>query len=240
MKKLLIIGASGFGREVFIWARDNPDCGRIWEIAGFLDTRTGLLDNMVRDANALPNAAAFSPEVRAFFNRDFNIVGDPMTYIPQPDDVFLCAVGEPRARRKYASPILEKGGQFITLIHPKAQVSVFVSVGQGSIVGPLASISPDVRIGDFVTINSYTAIAHDAQIGDWSAIDGHCLVAGRARIGEASQIHGGAIITPDARVGDRAVVGAGSVLFGRVPNDVTVLGNPARKFDWRSPNEREE
>ena len=47
------------------------------------------------------------------------------------------------------------------------------------------------------------------------------------------RIHGGAVITPDARIGDEAVVGAGSVVFGRVPAGVTVIGNPARRLNWK-------
>ena len=36
MKKLYIIGAGGWGREVLILLRDHVDCGTAWDIAGFL------------------------------------------------------------------------------------------------------------------------------------------------------------------------------------------------------------
>ena len=44
MKNLLIIGASGFGREVLTWVLDHPRNGVDWQVRGFLDTRTGILD----------------------------------------------------------------------------------------------------------------------------------------------------------------------------------------------------
>ena len=233
MKNLLIIGAGGFGREVLTWIMDHSRNNLDWKVGGFLDSRTDALAGFATESQSLPNAVPYLPEVHRHFNRAIGIVGDPMTYVPQPDDVFLCALGDPAERQKYAKPILDKGGHFIVLVHPRALVSTYVSLGRGSIIGPFASVSPDVSIGEFVTINSYTAIAHDVRIADWCEIDGHCLIAGRAQIGTAARVHGGAVITPDARVGDEAVVGAGSVVFGRVPAGVTVIGNPARRLIWK-------
>lgn len=236
MNRLIIIGAGGFGREVLTWALDNPDHNRIWQVAGFLDSRTGILDGFAKDADALPQAAPHDSLRRAPYRRDFPILGDPLTYTPGPEDVFLCALGDSIQRHKYASAIRDKGGRFAILMHPKAEISTFATLGEGSIIGPFASLSPDSHIGSFVVINSYTAVAHDAVVEDWATVAGHSLVAGNARIGEAAQVHGGSIITPGAKVGARAVVGAGSVVVGRIPDGVTVMGNPARRFDWRKPS----
>lgn len=234
MKRLLIIGAGGFGREVFTWARDNPLHGSEWTVGGFLDSRSDALNGFAKDPRELRDTMRHENALLSRYRRDVGIVGDPMTHAPRPDEVFICAVGDPVERRRYATPILEKGGRFITLMHPRAEVSVYAGFAEGTIIGPMACVSPDVRIGRFVTVNSYTSIGHDAIIGDWCEIDGHCLIAGRASIGEGVRIHGGAIITPDVRIGDGAVVGAGSVVFGRIPAATTVMGNPARRFDWRA------
>ncbi len=43
MKKLLIVGAGGFGRELYVWASQHPDCGRAWTLAGFLDDNADAL-----------------------------------------------------------------------------------------------------------------------------------------------------------------------------------------------------
>ena len=233
MKRLIIIGAGGFGREVLTWARDNPASLSEWTITGFLDSRSHILDGFAKTAGAVTDAAPHSATAQSWYNRDLPILGEPMSYVPDPEDVFVCALGDPHERRKYASPIIDKGGRFITLMHPKAEVSVFASIGRGSIIGPFTSISPDVRIGQFSVINSYTGLGHDAVLGDWCTIDGHCLIAGNARIGEAAQVHGGSVVTPRAEVGRAAVVGAGSVVIGKVPDGITVIGNPARRFDWR-------
>lgn len=238
MKNLIIIGAGGYGREVLMLALDNPARGVDWQLKGFLDNRPNILDGFVTDAGALQGATPFSAEMRARYRRDFPVLGDPLQYVPQPDDVFVCGVGDPSERQRYAIPLIEKGGEFIVLIHPRASVSVFATLGRGCIIGPFCAISPDAHLGEFVIVNSYTGIAHDACVGAWTEIDAHCLVAGRARLGQAVRVHAGSIITPDVDIGDRAVIGAGSVVFGRVLPGVTVLGNPARRFDWQKHADR--
>ena len=232
MKNLVIIGAGGFGREVLVMAIDNPACGLQWNIKGFLDDRPGILDGFSQSIASDVDAVEYEEEKRRRYRRDYPVLGSPMDYVPDGDDVFLCAVGSPADRRRYVEPILLKGGQFTRLIHPLAAASVYASVGIGCIVGPFASLSPDCGLGRFVTVSSYTAIAHDVRIGDWTEIGGHCLIAGRVQIGEAVRVHPGSIVTTDVKVGDEAVIAAGSVVFGNVPERTTVLGNPARRFDW--------
>jgi sugar O-acyltransferase (sialic acid O-acetyltransferase NeuD family) len=233
MKQLLIIGAGGFGREVLMLAIDNPSFGLDWSIKGFLDSRSTILDSFVKDPAALPDAMDYSPEKRLKYRRDYPIVGDPLLYEPQPGDVFLCAIGDPAERRKYAGPLIDKGAEFIRLVHPLASVSTFATIGAGSIISAYASLSPDCKVGRHVTISSYTAIAHDVTIADWVEIGAHGLVAGNVHIATGARIHPGSVLTAGSTIGENAVVAAGSVVFKRVPANTTVIGNPARKFDWK-------
>jgi sugar O-acyltransferase (sialic acid O-acetyltransferase NeuD family) len=237
MKSLVIIGASGFGREVLTWAMDDPRHDVEFRVKGFLDTRRDLLDRFAKDPHDLPRSVPHAEGLKTQYRRDLKIIGDPLTYQPVSDDIFLCAVGDPAARREYAAPIIDRGGEFAVLFHPRASVSAFLSIGRGSIIGRFVSISPDVTIGEFVTVNSYTALGHDVSVGDWCEIDGHCLIAGRVKIGQRVRVHGGATITPDVTIGDDAIVGAGSVVITHVPAGVTVFGNPAKKFVWKGSGE---
>jgi sugar O-acyltransferase (sialic acid O-acetyltransferase NeuD family) len=232
MKELVIIGASGFGREVLTWALDDPRHGSEYRVKGFLDTRRDILDRFVKDPHDIARPVPHAEALKTQYKRELKIIGDPLSYKPQASDIFLCAVGAPAERKRYAAPLIEKGAEFTVLFHPRASVSAFLSIGRGSIIGPFVSVSPDVAIGEFVTVNSYTALAHDVVVGDWCEIDGHCLIAGRVKIGNGVRIHGGSTITPDIVVGDDAVVGAGSVVIGQVPAGMTVFGNPAKRLVW--------
>lgn len=210
-RTLLIVGAGGFGREVLTYIQDdNP----LFAVKGFLDGRRHALDG---------------------YGRDVGIVGDPMTYVPEPGDVFMAALGDPRQRFKYTETLRDRHHvDFATVIHARANVARHTHIRHGCIIAPNAGISCDVDIGEFTCIQEYTVIGHDAQIGNWCQINSHCTIAGGARIGNFVTIHPNCVITAGARIGDGVTVGAGSVVMGNVPAGITVLGNPARRFAFRN------
>ena len=208
-QSLVIIGAGGFGREVLVYA---ADCG-IFNLKGFLDSRSHILDGYDRGS--------------------LGIIGDPFTYEPEAGDVFVCALGNPAQRRKYAQPILDRGGVFVTIQHPKSAMTIYSTLGQGCILAPHVGISCDVRIGNFVALNEYAIVGHDARIGDWCQINGHVTIAGGAEIGPLVTIHPNSVVLAGARIGEGVTVGAGSVVAGRIPAGVTVMGNPARRFSYK-------
>lgn len=233
MKNLIIIGAGGFGREVLMMAVDNPCRGMDWEIKGFLDNRPGILDGFTQDANQVAYGMDYTQEKRQRYRRDYPVLGDPLTYEPEPDDVFLCALGAPAERIKYTRALLDKGAPFVRLVHPLASVSAFASIGPGSIIGAYVSLSPDCHVGQHVTITYGAVIGHDTHIEDWAEIGTHSLISGNVRVGTAARLYPGSVVTPGVRIGEHAVVAAGSVVFGKVKPYTTVLGNPARRFDWK-------
>ena len=101
MKQLVIIGAGGFGREVFTLAKDTPAHGVDWKIKGFLDSRKDVLDHFAIDANSLPGAVYATQAFRERCKRNVGIIGDPMSYEPEPEDAFICALGDPIERQDF-------------------------------------------------------------------------------------------------------------------------------------------
>ena len=96
MKNLLIIGARGWGRVVFGMLPNCLGYGTEFIIKGFLDNKFDALDNY----------EGYPP-----------IIDSVENYQPLEEDVFVCALGEPKWKRYYAEIILAKGGKFINLIH---------------------------------------------------------------------------------------------------------------------------
>lgn len=211
MRQLLIVGAGGFGREVLGYVEDdNP----LFAFKGFLDDREDILANTPRDRG---------------------VIGSPLTYVPEDTDVFMAAVGDPQARFKFTQNLREiHHVDFATVIHPQANVSRHARLGNGCIIAPRVGISVDTQIGDFTCIQEYAVIGHDTVIGSWCQINSHCTIAGGAKIGNFVTIHPNSVITSGAVIGDGAIVASGSVVIGRIPPGTTVLGNPARKFEFRA------
>ncbi len=210
MKRLIIAGAGGFGREVYAWARAHPDCGRFWEIAGFLDDNPAALDG---------------------YDYLCPILGTVAEYAPGEDDVFLCAIGAPAIKRKVCELLLARSAEFISLVHPSAILGANVALGKGVIICPYAIVTCDVKVGNFVAINCHSSVGHDVRIADWVTLSGHCDVTGQTQLGEMAFLGSGARILPLKKVGARALVGAGSVVISHVPADAKVFGNPARTFE---------
>ena len=209
-RNLLIVGAGGFGREVLSYVEDdNP----LFVVKGFLDGRADAL-------NATP--------------RNVSIVGDPLTYVPVPNDVFMAALGDPHQRFKYTATLRDVHYvDFATVVHPQANVSRYANLRRGCIIAPRVGISVDTHIGEFSCIQEYTVVGHDAQIGNWCQINSHCTIAGGARIGNFVTIHPNSVVTSRAVIGDGVTVAAGSVVMGKIPAGLTVLGNPARRFSYK-------
>lgn len=209
MKRLLIIGAGGFGREVLNWTLDIPSQNREWEVAGFL--------------NSIPTALDDYP-------CGYTILGDPSTYVPLENDLFICAIGNPRDRLRVCHGLKARGAQFISLCHPSAIIGSRCTIGEGCIFCPGSVITADVRIGDFVTVNVNSTIGHDAVIGNGCTLSGHVDITGFASLGEGVFLGSHASVLPRAKIGDYAVVGAGSVVLKRVKAGASVMGVPAKQI----------
>lgn len=207
MEQVLIIGASGWGREVLHQlTHDDAGFGRDWVIRGFLDDRPHILDG---------------------YDVGVPILGGPMTYVPQADDVFVCALGDPYQRQKYAKPLLDKGGRFIAVC-PQSFLSARVHLGQGCLLGHWVHSGPDVWIGDFTQIQALTMLGHDVHLGDYVHVGAQVFMGGGVKVGDFAVIHPRATIVPGVTVGAHAVVGAGAVVLKDVPAGATVFGNPAK------------
>lgn len=95
MKNLLIIGARGTGRGLYGLREDFIGYNETFVIKGFLDDDKHILDGF----------EGYPP-----------ILSSVEDYEIQEDDVFVCALGDPKMKQKYISIIQEKNGEFISLL----------------------------------------------------------------------------------------------------------------------------
>lgn len=213
MKHLVIIGARGFGREIYrTFINTNPYISKEIDVKGFLDDKADALDGLKGE---------WPP-----------IIGAVETYNIQEDDVFFCALGDSHWRKHYAELISGKGGKFINIIHKTALVSPVASMGEGCIIGAYTNVSPNVTIGNHVMIQSFDDLGHDSQVGDYASIESYVFLGGYAKVGELATMHTKSSIIPHKSVGKECVVGFGSVVMRNFKDGVHVFGNPATKLDY--------
>lgn len=209
MKNLIIIGAGGMGRTIFNIAQES---------LGFLTTY--IVKGFINDIpNALDGFIGYPP-----------IIDSIVDYTPSDNDVFINAIGAIE-RIGCINQILNKGGNFINLIHKTARIGTNVKIGVGNIIGPFTTLGPDVRIGNYNMLQSYTVIGHDAIIGNYNRIDTHVTCVGGIKIENETTIHTSAVINHKVTIHDRATIGACSFVIRNVKENQTVFGIPAKKLN---------
>lgn len=207
MKKLYIIGAGGFGREVLGWASQCPSCDREWIIGGFVDNNESLIGKQIHGVEVI--------------SKDYEV---------NSEKVFICAIGDPETKKRISESIINKGGKFINIVHPSVILGHNVSLGSGVILCPNVVATCDVTISDFVTVNLGVTIGHDSYIGPWVTISPGCNIGGGAVLQEGSFLGANATILPKAYVGAYSTIGAGSIILKRVADRTVVFGNPASEI----------
>lgn len=210
MDRLLIIGAGGFGREMFAAARESAGYGKEWTIGGFLDARPDALDAF----------AGYPP-----------VIADVEHYEPQPGDVFVTALGDIAARRRCAGAIEGRGGRFVAVVHRSATLGPNVEVAPGAFIAPGARLTADIGVGRHACVFHNSSIGHDSRLGDFSHVYAQCSVGGGVHVGCGARIFPGAVIAPRRKIGAGATVGAGSIVFTDVPAGGRVFGNPAAPLE---------
>lgn len=209
MRRLLIVGAGDFGREVLDWAMAVPAEKRDWQVGGFLDVRPDSLDG---------------------FGASQSILGDPDTFVFTDNDCFICGVGNPSIKLPCCRRLQTRGARFITLIHPAAVVGSGCRFGEGCILCPGAVVANHAALGDFVTLNLYSTVGHNATIGDGCTLSSHTDVTGWAVLGEGVFLGSHASVLPKTRVAEYTRVGAGSVVVKKTAPHTTVMGVPAQRI----------
>lgn len=207
MQRLIIVGAGGLGREVFSWASHHPDCGQVWNIAGFIDDNLTALDD---------------------FGYSVKVIDTISNYNPSAEDVLVCAIGKPAIKRLVCERLIAHSAKFISLIHPSVVMGANVSLANGVVICPHVTLTADIQVGTFSLINCHSSAGHDVAIGAWSTISGHCDVTGGCKIGEGAFLATGVRVLPGKTVGSNAYVGAASVVMRSVQSEDRVFGNPAR------------
>ena len=206
---LIIIGAGGLAREIYdlaiICYGNNPD----FRITGFLSDDLTNIESL-----GYPK-----------------ILSNTQDYQLKEEDVFFCAIGNVLHRKKVVESILNRGGKFINLIHPTANISPSVKLGIGIGIKSYCVISSDVNIDDFSFLQSAVIMGHDVKVGKYCQINSFAFFAGYVELQQCVTVNAGAKLIQNILIEEEAVVGLGSIVLNKVKKGTTVFGVPARRLN---------
>lgn len=213
MNKLIIVGASGFGREVAWLVERINEVEPKWDLLGFLD------DNAELEGTAIGG---------------YKVLGTVNAVKGFKDAYFVCAIGSASVRKKLITKINEilPGAKYATLVDPTVQMSNRVEIGEGSMICAGNIITVDIKIGKHVIMNLDCTVGHDAVIGDFVTLYPSVNLSGITNVGESTELGTGSHIIQGINIGYNTIVGAGAVVVKDLPDKCTAVGAPAKPIKF--------
>ena len=208
MKKIIIIGAGGFGREVKMLINQINDSKPQYEFVGYYDD--GI------DKGTLING--------------FPVLGKISDVNNIEETIYVAlGLGNPIYKQKVIQELKNKYIIFETLIHPSVLIGLDeVQFGKGVVVCAGSILTCNISIHDFVTINLACTIGHDSILKDFVSIMPGCNISGEVIIDKAVYIGTGAKIINQVSIGENTIIGAGAVVSKSLPANCTAVGIPAK------------
>lgn len=200
--KLIIIGAGGHGKVVADVAQNMNTYKEIF----FLD------DSAQGETLGIP------------------IIGNSEQcneWIDEAD--YFVAIGDSRTREKFILNLEKMNASIATLIHPKAVVSSYATIGKGTVIMAGAVINAGTKIGQSVIVNTASSIDHDNTIDDFCHISVGAHLAGIVKVGKHTMVGAGATVINNIEICDNCMIGAGTVVTRNIVEFGTHVGVPARK-----------
>jgi len=202
MRDIYIIGAGGHGKVVL----DIMNKSEQYQAAAFLDDDLSLQNETI---NGLKVSGGSKEAL-------------------DDDKAVIIAVGNNKIRGKLFKMIKSNDLEIINAVHPDAVINSFVSLGEGIVIAAGAVINPNTVIEDNVIINTAVTVDHDCIIEKHVHLSPGVNLGGNVTVQRGTHIGIGAAVLPGIKIDKNSVVGAGAVVTKDVPDNVTVVGVPAK------------
>ncbi len=108
------------------------------------------------------------------------------------------------------------------IISPKAYVSKYAQIGDGTIVMHDVIVNANAKVGKNCIINNKVLIEHDAVVGDHCHIATGAIVNGEVNVGSESFIGSGVVTKQSVGIGSRCVIGAGAIIKADVESNQVI------------------
>ena len=205
---MLIVGAKGFAKEVLELLYQNSYKKQIV-----------LFDNINDEVNG------------QLYDR-YNIlksIDEAKNYFINSGDEYTIGIGNPKLRERIYKQFNKIGGKLTSTISVNSEIGSYdtnIDIGCNILSG--VKISNSVSIGKGCIIYYNSILTHDCVIDDFVEISPSVSILGRVEISSYTHIGANSTILPNIKIGKNSIIGAGSVVTRDVPDNVLVVGAPAK------------
>lgn len=205
MKKIIFVGAGGHAKSV----ADSINKSE-YELCGFIDS------NKKGTHMGLP------------------IWGTDLKDIPNYEEYcYFVSIGDVGYRKLWFDRLRERRLSIINIIDSSAIISASAKMGIGNFIGKMAVINADAEIGNNNVINTKALIEHECKVGDHNHLSTNSVINGNVIVGNSVFLGSSSVCNGQLKIGSNAIIGSGSVIIEDVPENVTVVGVPARVIKRR-------
>ncbi|WP_329805055.1 acetyltransferase [Flavobacterium facile] len=214
MKKIAIIGAGGFGREVKMLIDQINAISPKYEFIGYYDDG--------KEKGTLVNG--------------FPVLGNVSDLNAVAEVLFVAlALGNPVYKKSVVALVENQNISFETLIHPSVLIGHDeVSIGKGTVICAGSILTCNISIKDYVTLNLACTIGHDTVLENFVSLMPAVNVSGEVVLEEAVYVGTGAKIINQVLIGKNTTIGAGAVVSKSIPENCTAVGIPAKPIKFHS------
>jgi sugar O-acyltransferase (sialic acid O-acetyltransferase NeuD family) len=209
MKRIVIIGAGGHGREVAEILHYRSEQDETMPALGFIDEDQSLRDQLIDNLPVLGDWSWFDG-------------------VDRSEIAVICASGFSKTRKQMVEKARRYGLSFANAIFPSSYVSPAARIGEGVVICQSGVACRGTTIGDHVIINLGAIVSHDTQLGDYSTLNPGVNLAGNVVVGEGCYLGIGCSVIQGINIGAWTTVGAGTSVIRDLPAHVTAVGVPAK------------
>lgn len=220
-RQLVVVGASGFGRETIdvIAAVNARSPEPVFDVVGVLDDLPSV-ENLARLER---RSVRYLGPMEQWF--------EAMTGVEVAErPAYVVGIGSPLVRSRLAARFEAAGLRSASVIHPTAVIGTNVHLGEGAVVCAGAILSTEVVLGAHCHVNPGAVIGHDTVLGDFVSVNPSATISGAVRISDRTLVGAGSVVLQGLRVGTDVTIGAAACVTRHVPDGVVVKGVPGRWY----------
>ena len=141
----------------------------------------------------------------------------------------VMGIADPKTKLELGQMLKERGGKFVSFVHPTALIWCRIKPEDGAVIGPYAVFCTEGLSGDFIHLGAGCYVGASAMINRGCTLHSNVAVTRSTHLNPGVELGLSVVLGDGAQMGFFAKVDAGCVVFGEVPDGARV----SRTYDGR-------